>query len=195
MRIMNFHLTTAGLFLITLLVFTSCSSHKKARESRNLKSQTEKQTSKLSKADKEKQEQLKEKYAELLGISAAEIKNLNLYTLIDDWYGVPYKYGGNTKAGIDCSGIVSIILSDIYNKIPAGTCWNYYEMSEKINSAAMKEGDLLFFKIEQEKVSHIGLYLTNNKFVHATKKKGVMINDLDEPYYKKYFIGAGRLQN
>lgn len=195
MRIMNFHLTAAGLFLITLLVFTSCSSHKKTRESRNLKSQTEKQTSKLSKADKEKQEQLKEKYAELLGISAAEIKNLNLYTLIDEWYGVPYKYGGNTKAGIDCSGIVSIILSDVYNKIPAGTCMNYYEKSEKINSAAMKEGDLLFFKIEQEKVSHIGLYLTNNKFVHATKKKGVMINDLDEPYYKKYFIGAGRLKD
>jgi lipoprotein Spr len=59
----------------------------------------------------------------------------------------------------------------------------------------MEEGDLVFFKIEGNQVSHIGVYLQNNKFVHATTKKGVIINDLDELYYKKYYFKSGRINN
>ena len=52
----------------------------------------------------------------------------------------------------------------------------------------------MFFKIESDKVSHIGVYLQNNKFVHASTKKGIHIDDLDEPYYKKYFYKGGRIK-
>ena len=63
-----------------------------------------------------------------------------------------------------------------------------------VSKSNLEEGDLLFFKIDGDKISHIGVYLQNNKFVHATTKKGVMIDDLDEAYYKKYYYKAGRLK-
>ena len=72
--------------------------------------------------------------------------------------------------------------------------------AEKISEKELKEGDLVFFTINSKpnakegQVSHMGIYLQNNKFVHATTKAGVMINDLDEEYYKKYFEGGGRIK-
>ena len=59
----------------------------------------------------------------------------------------------------------------------------------------IKQGDLLFFKTNGNSISHVGVYLKNNKFVHASTSKGVMINDLEETYYKKYFYSAGRLKH
>ncbi|MGZ6519803.1 MAG: C40 family peptidase, partial [Bacteroidia bacterium] len=58
----------------------------------------------------------------------------------------------------------------------------------------LEEGDLVFFKIDGDNISHIGVYLQNNKFVHATTKKGVMVDDLDEDYYKKYYYKGGRIK-
>jgi lipoprotein Spr len=58
----------------------------------------------------------------------------------------------------------------------------------------MREGDLVFFKIGQNTVSHVGVYLTNDRFVHASTSSGVMISDLKEPYWKKYYAGGGRME-
>jgi lipoprotein Spr len=57
---------------------------------------------------------------------------------------------------------------------------------------ALQEGDMVFFKIKRNRISHIGLYLGSHKFLHATTRAGVIISDLDEPYYRKRYFGAGR---
>ncbi|HRP84618.1 MAG TPA: NlpC/P60 family protein, partial [Saprospiraceae bacterium] len=62
-----------------------------------------------------------------------------------------------------------------------------------IRKNELKEGDLVFFKINGPKVSHVGLYLSDGYFVHATVKKGVMISSLSEPYYEKFYSGSGRV--
>jgi lipoprotein Spr len=138
---------------------------------------------------------LEKKYAELLNVSPGDISNTSLYSFIDEWYGVPYKYGGKNKNGIDCSNFTSTLYRSIYKKELNGTSSSIFKQCRVIPLKDLKEGDLVFFKIEKDDISHIGVYLQNNKFVHATTKKGVMIDDLDEAYYKKYFYKAGRPVN
>jgi murein DD-endopeptidase / murein LD-carboxypeptidase len=138
--------------------------------------------------------QLKKKYAGMLGVPENEITNLALYRFIDDWYGTPYKYGGKSKAGIDCSGFVSALYSQVYKKMVAGSAKGIYENSEHISENKLKEGDFVFFKINSKNVSHVGVYLRNRHFVHASSHKGVVISTLDESYYKKYFFKGGRMK-
>lgn len=135
---------------------------------------------------------IERKYAGALGVSENKISNIELYSFIDEWYGVPYKFGGKNKNGIDCSNFTSTLYKIIYSKTLNGSSASIFKQCKVISKSELKEGDLLFFKIEKDEISHIGVYLQNNKFVHATTKKGVMIDDLNEAYYKKYFFKAGR---
>jgi lipoprotein Spr len=137
--------------------------------------------------------QLLGKYSSLLGVEEKQISDVRLYRFIDEWYGTPYKYAGKTKSGVDCSGFSSALYREVYGKNISGSASGIYEQCRVISQGKLHEGDLVFFKIESGKVSHVGVYLQNNKFVHASTKKGVVISDLDEPYYKKYFYKGGRL--
>lgn len=137
---------------------------------------------------------VKKKYAEKLAVPETKITNEKLYKFINDWYAVPYKYGGKDKNGIDCSGLASTLYMNVYKKNISPSTKALIQEVKKINSSDLKEGDLVFFKIESKNVSHVGVYLQNNKFVHASTKKGVIINDLNEPYYKKHFYSSGRVK-
>ncbi len=137
---------------------------------------------------------IEEKYSHLLGISKDNISNKKLYAFIDDWYGTPYQYGGKTKKGIDCSGFTCLLFKDVFGKELSGSSQRIYNQCKSISKEELQEGDLVFFKIDLKEISHIGIYLQNNKFVHATTKAGVMIDDLDEEYYKKYFVGGGEIK-
>ena|ERR1700741_1904694 len=176
------------LILISSLLFASCGSHKEATSSSKEEHHSEKSASGSKK--------IAGKYAELVGVSAKDInENIQLYSFIDDWYGTPYKYGGKSKNGIDCSNFTCTLYKEVYNKPISGTSSSLYDQCRSVSKNDLKEGDLVFFKIEKNSISHIGVYLQNNKFVHATTKKGVMIDDLDEAYYKKYFYKAGRIKD
>ena len=137
---------------------------------------------------------IKKIYAAKLNVPESDIKNEKLYKFIDEWYAVPYKYAGKDKHGIDCSGFTGVLCSAIYNKKVSPSSKSIYEEVKKINTSELKEGDLVFFIINGKNVSHVGVYLQHNKFVHASTKRGVIISDLDEPYYKKYFYSAGRIK-
>ncbi|MEW6468912.1 MAG: NlpC/P60 family protein [Bacteroidota bacterium] len=137
---------------------------------------------------------LREKYSALLGVSPKDVENMKLYAFIDDWYGTPYKYSGKTKNGIDCSGFATVLMKEVYNKTATPPCSKMFEQCEVLGTKALEEGDLVFFKIEGNKVSHVGIYLMNNRFVHASTSKGVIISSLEENYYKKYFHKGGRLK-
>ena len=133
------------------------------------------------------------KYATLIGVPESELKNKKLINFLDAWYGVPYKYGGAEKTGIDCSHLVCKVFQDVYEKKIAGTAGDIEKMCEHVKESKLKEGDLVFFKIESKSISHLGVYIANNHFMHASSKKGVMISDLNEAYFKKYYYTAGRI--
>lgn len=137
---------------------------------------------------------IQRKYATMMGVDEKQVKNTRLYSFIDDWYGTPYKYAGQSKSGIDCSGFASAVYRDVYNRKIGGPASSIYLQCRPVSQNDLVEGDLVFFQIASDKISHVGIYLQNNKFVHASTKKGVIINDLDEAYYKKYFYKGGRLK-
>jgi len=101
--------------------------------------------------------------------------------------------GGFTNDCIDCSAFTQIILKDVYQVTLPRTSQEQYNACEKIELEDLREGDLVFFNTSGNDVSHVGVYLLNNKFVHAATSGGVMISDLNEKYWQPKFRGAGRV--
>lgn len=134
------------------------------------------------------------KFAVLLNTEVEEVQDLKLFEYIDDWYGTRYCMGGTTKQCIDCSAFVQSVFSDMYSVTLPRTAREQYRFSKHISSTELKEGDLLFFNTRGG-VSHVGIYLQNNKFVHASSSGGVMISDMYEPYWVRHLVGAGRVDH
>jgi murein DD-endopeptidase / murein LD-carboxypeptidase len=117
-----------------------------------------------------------------------------LYYEIYDWLGTRYKYAGHSKSGVDCSGFVGAMYQSVYCVALCGGAKDLFTQVDTVPRGELREGDLVFFKIKKGQISHVGIYLGNNKFAHASVHGGVMLNDLNEPYYKKYFFAGGRLR-
>lgn len=116
----------------------------------------------------------------------------NLKNEVLPWMNVPYKLGGNTKSGIDCSGFVQIIYNKVYhNNIPR-TSIKQFEQCKKVAFNKLKEGDLVFFKFNEKEVSHVGIFLYQSFFVHASVSKGVIVSSIKEKYYAEACIGGGK---
>lgn len=125
------------------------------------------------------------------GIIFDSTSNIKLYNEVYGWLGVPYRYGGRSKAGTDCSGFASQIYKIVYNINLGGSAGDIFRKLKVVDKLNLKEGDLVFFKIRHSGISHVGIYLSNNKFIHATSYgKCVTISDLNEPYYKRYYFSA-----
>lgn len=132
-------------------------------------------------------------YSKELGVTLNGSEDKKLISCLAEWVGAPYKYGGNTKQGTDCSGMVFSVYKETYNIDMNRSSADQLKNVKEIDKKDLKAGDLVFFKISGDKISHVGIYLGENKFIHATTKKGVMVNDLDEEYYKKYYYTSGRV--
>lgn len=130
------------------------------------------------------------------GLRLGAEANLLLYDTIAGWLGTPYKYAGGNENGIDCSGFVNILFDRVYGiYLGARNSGAIFTRVDKIERDELKEGDLVFFRITQRRISHVGLYLGENKFVHASTRSGVIISDLNEPYYRRYYAGGGRIKD
>lgn len=134
-----------------------------------------------------------EKYALLIGVKSDELTNGKLYKYIDGWMGVPYKWGGNDTNGVDCSGFVNLVYLNVFQKQLKRSATDIIGECDEINKEDLKEGDLVFFDISG-KNSHIGIYLANDKFIHASSSKGVMISDLTQSYWVKNWGRAGKVK-
>lgn len=140
----------------------------------------------------EKASDLQLKYAVLLNTEVELLEDNALLEHVDEWYGTRYRYGGTTKSGIDCSAFVqTIYLSAFAISLPR-TARDQYRNARIISATEIKTGDLVFFNTTGG-ISHVGIYLQNNKFVHASTSQGVTISDMFDPYYLKRFIGIGRI--
>ncbi len=133
------------------------------------------------------------KYAILLDASVEKLTNTSLLQNMDHWWGTHYCLGGSTETCIDCSAFTQIMMRDVYKTDVARTARAQYDNSSRIELQGLQEGDLLFFQTVGRDISHVGIYLTNNKFVHAATSEGVMISDLNDSYWSSRYRGAGRV--
>ncbi len=134
-------------------------------------------------------------YSKKLGIKLTGSENKKLIQTINDWVGVPYKFGGCTKKGTDCSCFVKIVMKEVFDYDLPRKSSEMIKSVNRENKNSLKDGDLVFFKISGNKISHVGIYICHNKFIHASKSRGVIISGLDESYYKRYYFMGGSLKN
>ena len=135
---------------------------------------------------------LQVKYAVLLNTSLEYVVNTKMFEFIDEWYGTRYRLGGTTKRGIDCSAFSQFLFASVYGLTLPRTAREQYKLTNRISRTELNEGDLIFFNTRGG-ISHVGVYLQNNKFVHAASSEGVMISDIFDEYWVRRFIGVGRI--
>ena len=122
----------------------------------------------------------------LLGVDINMEDNHKLYLESAEWIGVPYRGGGDSKRGTDCSGLTYQIYRKVYRtQVPRNT-----------EDLRKESTDLVFFSSSRsrKKVAHVGIYLKNGKFIHASTSKGVIVSRLSEDYYTRHWISGGRIR-
>ncbi len=121
-------------------------------------------------------------------------EDIALLEEIDSWIGTPYKYGGATKEGTDCSGLIITIYKKIYNIDLTRSSYELWRESVAVKRKELKSGDFVFFRMKGDKISHAGIYISNGYFVHASSSRGVVIDSLDNEYYSLRFANGGRIK-
>lgn len=170
-------------WLIAVLIMgTACGS------SRKVSNRSETTTNATNAEDKK----FRTTYSAKLGVTLPANYNKQLVLNVADWMGTPYKYGGLNKKGIDCSGFVNQLYLNVYKKQLVRSTSDLFNKAIPVPRKQLKEGDLVFFKINTKLPGHSGVFLFGSYFAHASTSKGVMVSSLDEPYWTKYFAGGGR---
>lgn len=131
------------------------------------------------------------KYALLMNTEVETVSNTMLLGVIESWWGTRYQLGGNDRTGIDCSAFTHALYDTLFKINLPRTSREQFAALLSVAPQDMREGDLVFFS-SGATVSHVGFYLQNNKFVHASTSEGVTISDLGDSYWSKRFVGIGR---
>ncbi|WP_316752150.1 C40 family peptidase [Pedobacter gandavensis] len=156
------------MLLMVLLIFSACSSRKNTNVN-----------TKAARA----------------AVVMSQLKSKPLYRFINDWTGVRYRLGGMDKRGIDCSGFAFLLQKNIYgNELPRRSSDQAGVIRTK-SVGQLKEGDLIFFSFGGRSVDHVGVYLNDNFFVHASTTRGVVVDDLTLPAYQRAMVKAGSFRN
>lgn len=142
---------------------------------------------------------LSESISSKLGMELSYPENdLGLYAFVADWLRTPYRFGGMSRRGTDCSGFVYRLYETVYEtNIGRQSSADLMSQTERVSRNDLREGDLVFFNIRNRRggrASHVGVYLEDGKFAHASTRSGVIISRLSEPYYRRTYLGAGRVK-
>jgi lipoprotein Spr len=124
------------------------------------------------------------------------VRNVDVKSRLMDqyasWKGVRYRLGGSSKKGIDCSAFVQQTFRDQFGlELPRST-YEQQEMGKSISRTKLRTGDLVLFRAGSTG-RHVGIYIGNNQFVHASTSNGVMISNMNEPYWNKRYNEARRV--
>ena len=222
MKLRNFNAKIL-LFLIPIIIISACSSSNTVRFGKKTPDEdTDKSSVRFTSADdsmivdlnldlKDADElPLEEPDIEISSLPANNQNNENIdvpgfdYTTIREkmlmeiikYLNTPYKYGGTTKDGMDCSAFTQTIFKDVFNiNLERSARLQYTQGSEVTNGDELKVGDLVFFNTRKRvKPGHVGIYIGDNLFAHASTKKGVTITSLDYDYYSRVYMGARRFE-
>ena len=121
---------------------------------------------------------------------------VTLEEFITEWKGAPYRLGGYSKTGIDCSQFAKRLYKDVYSKELENVCYKQWNQTTRIKQDSLITGDLVFFRSKSSPSGwHCGVFIGYTYFIHATNKyEGVKISSLNEPRYIKSIRGFGRLK-
>ncbi len=133
-------------------------------------------------------------YARRLNMPLTGQENPDLIKTAARWLGTPHRLGGSTPAGADCSGFVWAVYRDVYGESIPRTTREMASESRRVRQGRLQEGDLVFFRTKGWRISHVGIYLGNGHFVHASTSRGVIVNELNEDYYRRNFARGGRFR-
>ena len=212
------------LSIISLLILSACSSSNTVRFGKKTPDEeTDKSTVRFTSADDSMIVDLnldlkdpdelpsEEPDIDVSGLLAANQNNVKIdmpgfdYTTLREkmlmevikYLNTPYKYGGNTKDGMDCSAFTQILYRDVFNINLERSARLQYNQGKVLSSNdKLKFGDLVFFNTRQRvKPGHVGIYIGDNLFAHASTKKGVTITALDYDYYSRTYMGARRFES
>ncbi len=133
-------------------------------------------------------------YSQELGVKLAHSADKSLIETVTEWLGTPYRSGGSTQRGTDCSGFVMRAYQQAYGVTLVHSSGALFQRTGRVKRDAMREGDLVFFRrSKRSPIYHVGIYLRDGKFVHSESHKGVMVSSLNEGYWGHNFCGAGRV--
>lgn len=125
-------------------------------------------------------------------VYAQQSDSTKLMESVNEVIGTPYKWGGTTTKGFDCSGFILHIFNQFSIKLPR-TSYSQAEVGVKVEMNKLREGDLVFFNTSGKGISHAGIYIGNGKFAHSSSSKGVTISKLSDDYYEKRYVTARRV--
>ena len=138
----------------------------------------------------------KTEHYDLPGFDYTTIREQMLMEIIK-YLGTPYKYGGNTKDGIDCSAFTQTLYKDVFNIDLLRSARLQYTQGKKVSDKDdLRFGDLVFFNTRKRvRPGHVGIYIGENLFAHASSAKGVTVSSINYDYYSRTYMGARRLDN
>ena len=197
----TFTLSKISLFLLTLLLFTSCETVRSFLN-RDLEEEdysvgelyVDEYVAEVPYVPTPSADAKAAGRVNALGIERTAGDNEQLYDAIEAWMGTPYKYGGTTKEGVDCSAFVGHIYREVYQKRLHRVSNDIQQDVTLITKSELREGDILFFTNSKGRVSHVGIYLKDGLFVHSSTSQGVIISRLDDSYWSKHFYKGGRIK-
>jgi hypothetical protein len=123
------------------------------------------------------------------------LTNLQFENKAKEYLGVPYHKGGVSRRGMDCSGFARVLYDKLFNiELPHNSIDQFqFSGLQEISSKKMQPGDLVFFANRKQKsINHVGVYLSNGKFIHASMSQGINVSKLSDSYWKKRFVGCKR---
>jgi cell wall-associated NlpC family hydrolase len=125
--------------------------------------------------------------------SISNLDQARMMRQISRWMGVPYKLGGETDEGLDCSAYTMLVYKNSIGKLLPRSSAEQFKVGTPVDFEDLKFGDLVFFNTTGESASHVGIYLGDDLFAHASISLGVTISSLESFYYKKRYEGARRI--
>ena len=181
--LLKFEFKAIYLLLFMLIFVSACSNTRSISDSVVSENISEKSTNKPKVEKTEKLEKTMSEEDLLFSLLRSEY----LY-----WKGTPYRLGGNNKKGIDCSAFVQAVYKNSFNIAIARTTGTQVKSGSLVYKKNLKVADLVFFKTRRE-MRHVGIYIGDNQFLHASTSQGVMISSLDNIYWRSKYWQSRRV--
>lgn len=171
------------ILLIIILIISACQP--------NVRFATKDEDSKSSKSDDDYRNKKGKYETPSKNDDKISSKQKRVINEAENWLGTPYCYGGETKNCADCSGYVKEVFLAAGVKLPR-TATEQYKFGKEVSKDSPTPGDLVFFGTSK-KISHVGIFLGNNYFIHSSTSRGVVRQSLNDSYYQKRFVGFRRV--